>query len=151
MMDDKPLNSKQETSDYLDALPPVASGYRRVLRGQARLYESILPSEYRPSAVRYARKRLLKARRRSVQYRFGVRAQIGSPRADVMFHRLQSISLSDKASHAPAVRAGTHIPSSRMMYRSGTRNPRLKNMNSRPTFCTCAVWEIPNRKHRKSR
>jgi hypothetical protein len=60
MVDDKPLNSKQEISDYLDALPPAASGYRRVLRGQARLYGSILPSEYRPSAVRHARKRLLK-------------------------------------------------------------------------------------------
>ncbi len=54
------LNSKQEISDYLDALPPVASGCRRVLRGQARLYESILPSEYRPSAARHPRKRLLK-------------------------------------------------------------------------------------------
>jgi hypothetical protein len=59
-MDDKPLNSKHEISDYLAVLPPVASGYRRVLRGQARLYESILPSEYRPSAARHARKRLLK-------------------------------------------------------------------------------------------
>jgi hypothetical protein len=59
-MVDTPLNSKQKIKDYLDALPSVAPGYRRVLRGQARLYESIFPSEYRPSTARHPRKRLLK-------------------------------------------------------------------------------------------
>jgi hypothetical protein len=60
IMVDTPLDSKQEIKDYLDALPPVAPRYRRVLRGQARLYDSIFPSEYRPSAARHPRKRLLK-------------------------------------------------------------------------------------------
>ena len=60
IMVDTPLGSKQDIKDYLDALPPVAPGYRRVLRGQARLYDSIFPSEYRPSAARHPRKRLLK-------------------------------------------------------------------------------------------
>ncbi len=53
-----PLETIEAIESQLSALPEVAEGFRRVLRGQVSTYSSLIPAEYR--SEHHPRKRLLK-------------------------------------------------------------------------------------------